>query len=74
MVRRGAFLSGLALGSGLCAWLLGSALTYLLTGKLPCIRLGEEKGLSLELVDVATLHEAPTVVGAPSVTSAREEV
>lgn len=61
MVRRIAFFSGLALGSGVCAWLLGSALTYLFTGKMPALRLGGEKGISLEMVEVNTLHETPVI-------------
>ena len=61
MVRRIAFFSGLALGSGLCAWLLGSALAYLFTGKVPTVRLGGEQGIGLELVQVNALHESSTV-------------
>jgi len=61
MIRRLAFISGLVLGSGLCAWALGSALTYLFTGKIPRVQVGGEKGFNLHLVDVHTLYEAPAI-------------
>jgi hypothetical protein len=51
MVRRIAFLSGLILGSGLCAWALGSALIYFFTGKMPAIVVDVEKGIAVDLFD-----------------------
>jgi hypothetical protein len=61
MIRRMAFLGGLILGSGVCAWILGSALTYLFTGKMPSVQVGGERWIHLELVEVNTLHELPAV-------------
>jgi hypothetical protein len=65
MVRRIAFTSGLILGSGICAWALGSALTYLFTGKMPSVQVGGEKKIRLQLVDVNTLYEAPATAPDP---------
>ena len=73
MVRRVAFLSGLALGSAVCAWVLGSALTYLFTGKVPSIQVGGEKPVAVELVDLRALYEAPIRVSTPAAVSEREE-
>ena len=50
MVRRLAFLIGLLLGSGVCAWFLGAALVYLFTGKLLSLQTGPE-GIQLQLED-----------------------
>jgi len=63
MVRRIAFLSGLVLGAGLCAWALGAALAYLFTGKFLVIQGGRDRPLTLRLVDVHGLYETPTVIG-----------
>jgi hypothetical protein len=73
MVRRVAFLSGLALGSAVCAWVLGSALTYLFTGKVPSIQVGGEKPVTVELVDLRALYKAPMLVSSPAATPDREE-
>ncbi len=67
MVRRIAFLSGLILGSGICAWALGSALIYLFTGKFPSVQVGGERRLRLELTDVHSMYEAPVVASRPVV-------
>ena len=59
MVRRVSFLSGLLLGSGLCAFFLGAALIFFLTGKLVSITSGPE-GIRLKLNDLTlqeTAHE-----------------
>jgi len=58
MVRRIAFISGLILGSSLCAWGLGSALIYLFTEKLPSIRANGDKP-RLDLFDVQGRIEIP---------------
>ena len=52
MVRRASFLSGLLLGSGLCAFMLGAALIYFLTGKFVSIATGPQ-GVQLRLSDLA---------------------
>ena len=52
MVRRVSFLSGLLLGSGLCAFFLGAALIYVFTGKVVSIVTGPE-GTRLKLNDLA---------------------
>jgi hypothetical protein len=62
MIRRIAFLGGLILGSGLFAWGFGSAMTFLFTGKLPTLQLDRERLLRVQLVDVHTLYEAPSLV------------
>jgi hypothetical protein len=61
-MRRIAYLCGLILGSGVLAYLLGSALIYLFTGKLSSIRTSEDGRPRLVLVDVDTLYEAPSIV------------
>jgi hypothetical protein len=63
MIRRMAFLSGLVVGSGLCAWAFGSVLAYLFTGKVLTVALDRDKGLDVKLVDVNALYEVRTVVG-----------
>ena len=63
-MRRFAFVSGLILGGGVTAWLLGSALCYLFTGKLPSIQVDQNQRPRLSLVDVGGLYETPSVVGA----------
>jgi len=73
MVRRVAFLSGLALGSAVCAWVLGSALTYLFTGKVPSIQVGGEKPVAVELVDLRALYKAPMLVSTPAAAPDQEE-
>ena len=65
-MRRFAFVSGLILGGGVTAWLLGSALCYLFTGKLPSIQTEKNRRPRLSLVDVGGLYETPAVVTAPS--------
>jgi hypothetical protein len=64
-MRRFAFVSGLILGGGVTAWLLGSAFCYLFTGKLPSIEMDQNQRPRLSLVDVGGLYEAPPVVTAP---------
>ena len=61
-MRRIAFICGLILGSGVTAYILGSALIYLFTGKLSSIRINEDGRPRLLLVDVDTLYEAPAIV------------
>ena len=61
MIRRIAFISGLILGSGLSALVLGSVLLYLFTGKLPALHAGPGEPPRVELVDVNALHQAPVV-------------
>lgn len=61
-MRRIAFFSGLVLGSGVCAWILGSALTYLYTGKFPAIQTIEGGQPRLGLVDLSTLYETQEIV------------
>jgi hypothetical protein len=61
-MRRIAFFSGLILGSSVCAWMLGSALTYLYTGKVPAIQTSEGGRSRLGLIDVNTLYETPEIV------------
>jgi hypothetical protein len=61
-MRRIAFFSGLVLGSGVCAWILGAALTYLYTGKFPAIQTVEGGQLRLGLVDLSTLYETQEIV------------
>ena len=72
-MRRFAFVSGLILGGGLTAWLLGSALCYLFTGKLPSIEITPDRRPRLSLIDVDRLYEAPPVV-LPRARQAGEEV
>jgi hypothetical protein len=50
MARRLAFLIGLLLGSGACAWFLGTGLVYLFTGKLLSLDSGPQ-GIQLQLQD-----------------------
>ena len=64
-MRRFAFVSGLILGGGVSAWLLGSALCYLFTGKLPSIQVDANQCPRLSLVDVGGLYETPPGVVAP---------
>ena len=52
MVRRLSFLTGLLVGSGLCAWLLGTALIYLFTGKILSVEIGQD-GVQFALHDQA---------------------
>ena len=54
------------------AYLLGSALIYLFTGKLSSIRMSEDGRPRLVLVDIDTLYEAPSIVPGPAGWSARE--
>ena len=63
-MRRFAFVSGLILGGSVIAWLLGSALCYLFTGKLPAIEAREHQPPRFSLVDVGGLYETPSVVTA----------
>jgi hypothetical protein len=61
-MRRIAFLFGLILGSSVPAYLLSAALIYLFTGKLSSIRVNEDGRPHLELIDVDTLYEMPSIV------------
>jgi hypothetical protein len=61
-MRRIAFLGGLILGGGISAWILGSVLAFLFTGKLPSIQANANGSPRLALVDVDTLYEIPSVV------------
>lgn len=61
-MRRFAFVSGLILGGGLVAWLLGSAFCYLFTGKLPAFQIGPDRRPRLDLIDIGGLYEVPAVV------------
>jgi hypothetical protein len=70
-MRRFAFVSGLVLGGSLSAWLLGSALCYLFTGKLLSIQITENQRPRLALVDVDGLYETPSIISAPSVSATR---
>ena len=57
MIRRIAFFSGLVLGSGFCAWVLGSALIFFFTGKMPAIVVDKARGISVKLFDFT--YKAP---------------
>ena len=70
-MRRFAFVSGLILGGGVTAWLLGSALCYLFTGKLLSIQVDQNQRPRLSLVDVGGLYETPPVVAASSRSATR---
>ncbi len=59
MVRRIAFVSGLLLGSGVCAFTLGAVLTYLFTGKVLAISSSRGHGIRATLVDTHALREMP---------------
>lgn len=61
-MRRIAFVSGLILGGSVTAWLLGSALCYLFTGKLPSIEARPNERPRLALIDVDRLYETPSIV------------
>ena len=61
-MRRFAFVSGLILGGSLTAWLLGSALCYLFTGKLPSIQISQDQRPRLSLIDVDRLYETPNTI------------
>ena len=73
-MRRFAFVSGLILGGGVTAWLLGSAFCYLFTGKLPAIQVSQNRRPRLSLVDVNGLYETPPVVPAPAWRTDKEAV
>jgi hypothetical protein len=73
-MRRFAFMSGLILGGGVTAWLLGSAFCYLFTGKLPSIQVGPNQRPRLSLVDVDRLYETPSVAPARAWGTDREAV
>ena len=62
MIRRISFVSGLILGSGICAFTLGAVLTYLFTGKVISISTSKEHGLKVNLFDMQTLHETPAAL------------
>jgi hypothetical protein len=64
-MRRFAFVSGLILGGSVTAWLLGAALCYLFTGKLPAIQVSEDRRPRMSLVDVDGLYETPSIITAP---------
>ena len=62
-MRRVAFFGGLILGGGIAAWVLGSVLAFLFTGKLPSIQADVGGHPRLVLVDVnTTLYEGPSLV------------
>ena len=48
------------------AYILGSALIYLFTGKLSSVRMSEDGRPRLVLVDVDMLYEAPSIVPGPA--------
>jgi len=54
-VRRISFFSGLLLGGGLCALVLGTALVHLFTGKLISLQVGSQ-GIQVQLNDLS-LHK-----------------
>ena len=62
MIRRIAFVSGLILGSGICAFTLGAVLTYLFTGQVVSISTSKEQGIKVNLFDMHTLQEAPAAL------------
>ena len=62
MIRRIAFVSGLVLGSGICAFTLGAVLTYLFTGQVISISTSKEQGIRVNLFDMHTLQEAPATL------------
>ena len=55
-MRRISFFSGLLLGGGLCALVLGTALVHLFTGKLISLQVGSQ-GVQVQLNDLS-LHKA----------------
>jgi len=55
-VRRISFFSGLLLGGGLCALVLGTVLVHLFTGKLISLQVGSQ-GIQVQLNDLS-LHRA----------------
>ncbi len=59
MVRRIAFIGGLILGSGICAFTLGVILTYLFTGQVIAITATRGQGVSVKLFDMNSLRQAP---------------
>jgi hypothetical protein len=58
VVRRLSFLGGLLVGSGLCAWFLGAALTYIFTGRILSLQAGSE-GIQLKLHELALRESLP---------------
>jgi hypothetical protein len=73
-MRRFAFVSGLILGGGVSAWLLGSVLCYLFTGKLPSIQVRPDQRPRLTLVDTGRLYEVPPVTSQRAWGAEREAV
>jgi hypothetical protein len=73
-MRRFAFVSGLILGGGVSAWLLGSALCYLFTGKLPSIEVRPDQRPRLTLVGVNRLVEVQPVSSPQAWRAEREAV
>ena len=63
MIRRIAFFGGLILGSGLCAWVLASALIYFFTGKMPAIAIDRAKGIELKLLDLDAPYHVQAAAG-----------
>jgi hypothetical protein len=61
-MRRVAFFGGLILGGGIAAWVLGSVMAFLFTGKLPSIQANVGGRPRLVLVDVDNLYEEPSLV------------
>jgi hypothetical protein len=62
MIRRIAFVSGLVLGSGISAFMLGSILTFLFTGKVMAVSASKGQGLRMSLLDTHTLQETPVKI------------
>ena len=58
MVRRISFFSGLLLGGGLCAGLLGAVLVHLFTGKLISLQVGS-RGIKVQVNDLALREVSP---------------
>lgn len=59
MLRRISFLGGLLLGSCLCAWFLGAALVYFITGQALSLQTGPE-GIKLKLQDLSLYESLPS--------------
>jgi hypothetical protein len=58
MIRKMSFLTGLVVGSCVCAWFLGAALVYLFTGKVLSVQ-SRADGIKLKLQDLAFYELVP---------------
>jgi hypothetical protein len=58
MIRKMSFITGLLVGSCLCAWFLGAALVYLFTGKVLSVQ-SRADGIKLKLQDLAFYKLVP---------------